>query len=61
MAGTYKICSPVVQYYYYTQFIGDPNNMPTVKGCDKFQGIALFDTGPYIPMQSGAQWYVNQN
>ncbi|KAK0728461.1 hypothetical protein B0T26DRAFT_800211 [Lasiosphaeria miniovina] len=27
-ARTYKICSPVVQYYY-TQFIGDPNNMPT--------------------------------
>lgn len=58
--GTYKICSPVIQYYY-TQFIGDPNDMPTIKGCDTFQGIALFDTDPYIPKQSGQQWYVNQN
>ncbi|KAI2471682.1 pectin lyase fold/virulence factor [Annulohypoxylon bovei var. microspora] len=58
--GTYKICSPVIQYYY-TQFIGDPNDMPTIKGCDTFQGIALFDTDPYIPKESGAQWYVNQN
>ncbi|KAI2606280.1 pectin lyase fold/virulence factor [Hypoxylon fragiforme] len=58
--GTYKICSPVIQYYY-TQFIGDPNSMPTIKGCDTFQGIALIDTDPYIPHESGAQWYVNQN
>ncbi|KAL6789689.1 pectin lyase fold/virulence factor [Trichoderma sp. SZMC 28012] len=58
--GTYKICSPVIQYYY-TQFIGDPNDMPTIKGCDTFAGIALFDTDPYIPLESGAQWYVNQN
>lgn len=58
--GTYKICTPVIQYYY-TQFIGDPNNMPVIKGCDNFTGIALFDTDPYIPLESGAQWYVNQN
>ncbi|KFZ24807.1 hypothetical protein V502_00717 [Pseudogymnoascus sp. VKM F-4520 (FW-2644)] len=58
--GTYKICSPVIQYYY-TQFIGDPNDMPTIKGCDTFQGIAMFDTDPYIPGGSGSQWYVNQN
>lgn len=58
--GTYKICSPVIQLYY-TQFIGDVNDPPTIKGCDKFQGIALFDTDPYIPGASGAQWYVNQN
>ncbi|KAJ3491615.1 hypothetical protein NLG97_g5561 [Lecanicillium saksenae] len=58
--GTYKICSPVIQYYY-TQFIGDPNDMPIIKGCDKFQGIALFDVDPYIPGGSGRQWYINQN
>ncbi|KAI3317157.1 pectin lyase fold/virulence factor [Xylariaceae sp. AK1471] len=40
--GTYKVCSPVIQYYY-TQFVGDPNDMPVIKGCDEFQGIALFD------------------
>ncbi|KAK4164601.1 glucan-beta-glucosidase [Cladorrhinum sp. PSN259] len=58
--GTYKICSPVIQYYY-TQFIGDPNNMPIIKGCDEFQGIALFDVDPYIPGADGKQWYINQN
>ncbi|KAK8092424.1 glucan -beta-glucosidase protein [Apiospora kogelbergensis] len=29
-AGTYKICSPIIQFYY-TQFIGDPNNPRTGK------------------------------
>ncbi|KAK8080204.1 hypothetical protein PG997_008022 [Apiospora hydei] len=58
--GTYKICSPVIQYYF-TQFVGDPNDMPVIKGCDKFQGIALFDTDPYIPQAAGQQWYINQN
>ena len=58
--GTYKICSPVIQYYY-TQFVGDPNDMPIIKGCDEFQGIAMFDVDPYIPGASGQQWYINQN
>ncbi|KAI1812912.1 pectin lyase fold/virulence factor [Poronia punctata] len=58
--GTYKICSPVIQYYY-TQFVGDPNDMPVIKGCDEFEGIALFDVDPYIPGASGQQWYINQN
>lgn len=58
--GTYKICSPIIQYYY-TQFIGDPYDTPTIYGCDTFKGIALIDTDPYIPGESGNQWYVNQN
>ncbi|KAJ4303199.1 hypothetical protein N0V90_002092 [Kalmusia sp. IMI 367209] len=58
--GTYKLCTPVIQLYY-TQFIGDANDPPTIKGCDTFEGIALFDTDPYIPGGSGAEWYVNQN
>ncbi|KEZ41476.1 hypothetical protein SAPIO_CDS7623 [Scedosporium apiospermum] len=58
--GTYKICTPVIQYYY-TQFVGDPNDMPVIKGCDKFRGIALIDVDPYKPGESGAQWYINQN
>lgn len=58
--GTYKICSPVIQYYY-TQFIGDPNDPPTILGCDTFSGIALFDTDPYIPGGAGSEWFVNQN
>ncbi|KAK4040087.1 pectate lyase superfamily protein-domain-containing protein [Parachaetomium inaequale] len=53
--GTYKICRPVIQFYY-TQFIGHPTNRPTILGCNTFAGIALFDTDPYIP-----GGYVNQN
>ncbi|KAI0903317.1 glycoside hydrolase family 55 protein [Ustulina deusta] len=58
--GTYMICSPIIQYYY-TQFIGDATSPPTIKGCNKFSGIALIDTDPYIPGGAGAEWYINQN
>ncbi|KAI1771426.1 pectin lyase-like protein [Hypoxylon cercidicola] len=58
--GIYKICRPVIQLYY-TQFIGDPTDPPTIKGCADFQGIALFDTDPYIPGGNGANWFINQN
>ncbi|OBT61060.1 hypothetical protein VE03_09163 [Pseudogymnoascus sp. 23342-1-I1] len=58
--GVYKICRPIIQLYY-TQFIGDALNPPTIKGCDSFQGIALFDTDPYIPGGNGANWFINQN
>ncbi|KAI1325288.1 glycoside hydrolase family 55 protein [Xylariaceae sp. FL0255] len=58
--GTYLICTPIIQYYY-TQFIGDALDPPTIKGCSNFSGIALIDTDPYIPGGAGAQWYVNQN
>ncbi|RWA06956.1 hypothetical protein EKO27_g8145 [Xylaria grammica] len=59
-SGTYKICSPIIQLSY-TQFIGDPHNPPTILGCDKFEGVALIDTDPYIPNSKGQNWYNNQN
>lgn len=58
--GTYRICTPVIQLYY-TQFIGDALNPPTIQGCTNFSGIALFDTDPYIPGGSGSEWYVDTN
>ena len=51
---------PIIQYYY-TQFIGDPLNLPVIKAAPNFQGIAVIDTDPYIPGGNGAQWYTNQN
>ncbi len=51
---------PIIQYYY-TQFIGDPLNLPVIKAASNFQGIAVLDTDPYIPGGNGAQWYTNQN
>ncbi|KAH8671422.1 pectate lyase superfamily protein-domain-containing protein [Xylariales sp. PMI_506] len=58
--GTYIVTSPIVQYYY-TTFIGDPNNKAVIKGSVNFAGIALIDTDPYIPGGAGSQWYINQN
>ncbi|KAI9148707.1 glucan 1,3-beta-glucosidase precursor [Paramyrothecium foliicola] len=63
--GMYKVCSPIIQLYL-TQFVGDPNDRPIIKGCDTFKGIALIDVDPYIPNQAdedgrGVNWYVNQN
>ncbi|KAH9857052.1 exo-beta-1,3-glucanase [Lenzites betulinus] len=47
--------------YYYTQFIGDARNPPTLLADASFTGMAVIDADPYIPNGSGAQWYVNQN
>ncbi|KAF6815301.1 glucan -beta-glucosidase [Colletotrichum sojae] len=56
--GTYKICKPIIQLYH-TQFVGNPNSHPVIKGCSDFKGIALIDANPYGP--GGINWYVNQN
>ncbi|KAH8800365.1 pectate lyase superfamily protein-domain-containing protein [Xylogone sp. PMI_703] len=58
--GTYMISSPIIQYYY-TQFVGDPTSLPTIKGMKSFSGIALIDTDVYFPGGNGAEWFVNQN
>jgi hypothetical protein len=47
-SGNYLISSPIVQYYY-TSFIGDANDRPTIIGSEDFTGIALIDCDPYIP------------
>ncbi|KAK3689920.1 pectate lyase superfamily protein-domain-containing protein [Podospora appendiculata] len=58
--GTYIVSTPIIQYFF-TQFIGDPNSKPVIKGSANFTGIALIDTDVYIPNGNGAQWYINQN
>lgn len=47
-SGNYLVSSPIIQYYY-TQFIGDANERPTIIGSEDFTGIALIDCDPYIP------------
>ena len=54
------VSAPIIQYYY-TQFIGDPHNLPVIKATANFVGIAVLDTDPYIPGGNGRQWYTNQN
>lgn len=63
--GTYKICSPIIQYYF-TQFVGDPQDRPIINGCRDFKGSALIDVNPYLsnasyPDGAGINWYLNQN
>lgn len=57
-AGTYVVSTPIIQYYY-TQFIGDALNPPTIKASAGFQGIAVIDSDPYE--DDGSNWYTNQN
>ncbi|KZF24126.1 glycoside hydrolase family 55 protein [Xylona heveae TC161] len=56
--GTYIVSSPIIQYYY-TQFIGDALNIPTIKAAATFSGIAVIDADPYD--NTGNNWYTNQN
>ncbi|KAB5528951.1 pectate lyase superfamily protein-domain-containing protein, partial [Coniochaeta sp. 2T2.1] len=56
--GTYKISSSIIDYYY-TQIIGDPNNMPTIKASSDFSNRALclieadkYTSGGYLQFTS---------
>ena len=57
-AGTYQIHAPIIMEYY-TQLIGDANNLPILKATANFSGIALLDADPYG--MYGVNWYINQN
>lgn len=45
-AGTYLLSSSIIDQYY-TQIIGDPNNIPVLKAAPGFQGFGLIDGDPY--------------
>jgi glucan 1,3-beta-glucosidase len=59
-AGTYLVTKPIIQYYY-TQFVGDALNLPTLLAAPAFEGMAVIDADPYIPGGDGANWFTNQN
>lgn len=56
--GTYMVSRPIVQYYY-TQFVGDANNLPVIMGTPNFYGIGLIDSDVYLPY--GFSYWANQN
>jgi hypothetical protein len=56
--GFYEACLIHCSRYYYTQFVGDPNDRPTIRGKHEFIGIALIDTDVYIPNGDGNEWSV---
>ncbi|KAK3695779.1 pectate lyase superfamily protein-domain-containing protein [Podospora appendiculata] len=48
-SGTYLVSSPIVNFYY-TQIIGEPSDMPVIKGSSSFPSNAngLLDANPYL-------------
>ncbi|KAL9011244.1 MAG: hypothetical protein Q9173_003896 [Seirophora scorigena] len=56
--GTYMVSKPLIQLYY-TQFVGDAVNIPTIKATPSFKGMAVIDADPYT--EGGDNWYTNQN
>ena len=57
-SGTYMVNQPLIQWYY-TQFVGDANDLPVIKALPTFYGIGLFDSDPYLAY--GFNWFTNQN
>ena len=49
------VSTPIIQYYY-SQFVGDVNDRPTIMGTANFTGIALIDNDVYIPGGNGNEW-----
>ena len=46
-AGTYMISYPIFDYYH-TVIMGDPTNLPVIKGTSAFEGGYLIDGDPYF-------------
>ena len=44
---------------YYSQLVGDANNLPVLRATPEFNGIAILDSDPYLAY--GFNWYQNQN
>ncbi|KAI0180067.1 glycoside hydrolase family 55 protein [Hypoxylon sp. FL1284] len=59
--GVYLVSKALIQTYY-TQFIGDANNMPTLKATPDFDGMGVIDANPYdYSTDPASNWYINQN
>ncbi|KAH8589167.1 family 55 glycoside hydrolase [Bisporella sp. PMI_857] len=58
--GTYLVSGSIIQLYY-TQFIGDPLNPPTIKASSAFIGLGVVSSNVYIEGGNGASWYINQS
>jgi len=61
-SGTYLVSKPIIQTYY-TQFVGDIGNLPTIKGSSDFTGMGVIDGNPYDynGQDPPPNWYINQN
>lgn len=52
------VSQPILMYYY-SQFIGDANNLPILMATPEFNAIGILDADRYLPY--GFNWYTNQN
>ncbi|KIM96238.1 glycoside hydrolase family 55 protein, partial [Oidiodendron maius Zn] len=58
--GTYLISTPI-NAYYYSQLVGDPNDLPIIKTAPQFIGLGAIQSDVYIPNDNGDEWYINQS
>lgn len=58
--GTYLISSPI-NAYYYSQLVGDPNDLPVIKTSASFIGLGAIQSDVYIPGGNGDEWYIEQS
>ncbi|KAI1335701.1 glucan 1,3-beta-glucosidase GLUC78 precursor [Xylariaceae sp. FL0016] len=61
--GTYMVSTPIIQTYY-TQFVGDAVEVPTIKATQDFEGMGVIDANPYdynTTQDPPPNWYINQN
>jgi hypothetical protein len=56
--GTYMVSTPIIAYYY-SQLVGDANDVPVLKATSNFVGMAVIDSNPYD--NTGNNWFTNQN
>lgn len=55
--GTYLISSPL-NASYYSQLVGDPNDLPVIKTSPSFIGLGAIQSDVYIPNDNGDEWYI---
>ena len=54
-SGTYLIGKPIV-FYYMTQLIGNPQNLPVLKAASYLDALALIDASPYSNQDGAPGW-----
>ncbi|KAI8936911.1 exo-1,3-beta-glucanase [Plenodomus lindquistii] len=57
-SGTYLIGKPII-FYYMTQLIGNPKNLPVLKAAPTLSALALIDASPY--QNNGAPGWTSTN
>lgn len=54
-SGTYLIGKPII-FYYMTQLIGNPQNLPVLKASANLEALALIDGSPYSNSDGSPGW-----